>query len=93
MAAIFQIPDGIQVAALGALRGLQDVVVPSYITLLAYWGIGLPFSYFAANYWGLGPNGVWGGLVLGLSVSAALLAYRFNHKTHPSKVSKKTFHV
>ncbi len=80
-AAIFQIPDGVQVTALGALRGLQDVMVPSIITFVAYWLIGLPFSYMAANYWNMGPTGVWIGLVLGLTFSALMLTLRFYQKT------------
>ncbi len=86
MAAIFQIPDGVQVTALGALRGIQDVIMPSWITFGAYWLIGLPFSYMAATYWDMGPVGVWLGLVLGLTSSAILLFWRFYSKTKPSKV-------
>jgi MATE family multidrug resistance protein len=76
-AAIFQIPDGIQVTAIGILRGLQDVKIPTFITFVAYWVIGLPISYFAALHWGLGSGGVWLGLLFGLSVSGSLLVYRF----------------
>ncbi len=81
MAAIFQIPDGVQVTALGALRGLQDVNVPSLITFLAYWVLGLPVSYIAAFHLEIGPVGVWLGLVIGLSTSAFLLTMRFLAKT------------
>jgi MATE family multidrug resistance protein len=77
-AAIFQIPDGIQVTAIGILRGVQDVKVPTLITFVAYWVIGLPVSYFSALHWGLGPGGVWLGLLIGLSVSGSLLIFRFN---------------
>lgn len=76
-AAIFQIPDGIQVTAIGILRGIQDVKVPTIITFIAYWVIGLPVSYFAALHWGMGAGGVWLGLLLGLSVSGSLLVWRF----------------
>ena len=81
MAAIFQIPDGVQVTALGALRGIQDVNIPSAITFFAYWMIGLPISYLTAFYSNLGPIGVWLGLVVGLSVSGSLLTWRFYNKT------------
>jgi MATE family multidrug resistance protein len=76
-AAIFQIPDGIQVTAIGILRGVQDVKIPTLITFIAYWVIGLPVSYFSALYWGLGAGGVWLGLLIGLSVSGSLLVWRF----------------
>jgi multidrug resistance protein, MATE family len=77
MAGIFQLSDGIQVVGLGALRGLQDVKVPTIITFIAYWLIGFPISYFTAFYSDLGPVGVWAGLVIGLTVSACLLTWRF----------------
>lgn len=80
-AAVFQIPDGVQVTALGALRGLQDVNVPTIITFIAYWLFGLPISYVAAFIFDYGPIGIWVGLVIGLSISAALLTLRFHRKT------------
>ena len=77
IAGIFQIPDGVQVVALGALRGLQDVKVPTIITFVAYWIFGLPISYVGAKYLDWGPLGIWIGLLLGLSISASLLTWRF----------------
>lgn len=77
MAAIFQVSDGIQVVALGALRGIQDVRVPMVITFIAYWVFGLPISYVSARFLDFGPVGVWLGLVLGLTISAGLLTTRF----------------
>ena len=79
-AAIFQIPDGIQVTAIGILRGIQDVKIPTLITFIAYWVIGLPVSYFAALHWGMGAGGVWLGLLIGLSVSGSLLVWRFRRR-------------
>lgn len=76
-AAIFQLPDGIQVTAQSALRGLQDVRVPTVVTFVSYWLIGIPFSYISAMYFGLGAVGVWIGLILGLTISAVLLTLRF----------------
>ena len=81
MAALFQIPDGLQVVALGALRGMQDVKVPTIITFVAYWVFGLPISYLAAFHWDLGPVGIWIGLVIGLIISSTLLITRFHYKT------------
>jgi len=81
-AAIFQIPDGIQVVTLSALRGLQDVKVPTLITFLSYWLLGIPFSYVTAITLGWGPIGVWLGLIVGLSVSAVFLYSRFRMLTN-----------
>jgi len=77
IAALFQISDGVQVVGLGALRGLEDVKVPSLISLIAYWGVGLPIGYFLCFKVHLGVNGIWTGLLAGLSVAAVLLTLRF----------------
>jgi len=77
MAAIFQIPDGLQVTALGALRGLQDVKVPTLITFISYFIIGIPICIISAFYFDMGPFGIWIGLVISLIVSAVLLMLRF----------------
>lgn len=76
-AAIFQIPDGIQVTALAALRGIQDVKMPTFITFFSYYIFGIPISYLAALHWGMGATGVWLGLLIGLFISATLLTIRF----------------
>jgi len=81
-AAIFQVPDGLQVTALAALRGIQDVKVPTYITFIAYYVIGIPTSYIAAITLGMGASGVWLGLLVGLFFSASLLIYRFYRLSH-----------
>ena len=77
-AAVFQIPDGLQVAALAALRGIQDVKKPTLITFFSYYVFGIPISYFAALHWGMGATGVWLGLLVGLFISATLLIHRFH---------------
>jgi MATE family multidrug resistance protein len=77
MAGFFQLSDGIQVVALGGLRGLADVNVPTLITLFSYWGVALPLSYVLAFPFGMDAVGVWVGLLAGLSVAAVLLAWRF----------------
>jgi MATE family multidrug resistance protein len=79
IAALFQLSDGTQVVCLGALRGMKDVKVPTVITLVAYWVIGLPMSYWLAFRMNLGVEGVWYGLSLGLTIAAVLLFRRFNH--------------
>jgi MATE family multidrug resistance protein len=80
--AIFQISDGIQVVVLGALRGLQDVKVPMYITFLAYWVFGFPISYYLGKFTELKAVGVWIGLLAGLTFAALFLYLRFNYLTN-----------
>ena len=81
VAAFFQISDGIQVVVLGALRGLQDVKIPTLITFIAYWGIGFPVMYYLGLKTNLESTGIWVGLLAGLSASAILLYIRFNYLT------------
>jgi MATE family multidrug resistance protein len=81
VAAVFQISDGIQVVVLGALRGLQDVKVPMYITFVAYWVIGFPISFYLGLYTELKATGIWIGLLAGLTVAAIFLYIRFNNLT------------
>jgi multidrug resistance protein, MATE family len=78
VAAVFQISDGIQVVVLGALRGLQDVKIPMYITFVAYWVVGFPISYYLAIYTNLKATGIWIGLLAGLTVAALFLYIRFS---------------
>lgn len=77
IAAFFQVSDGIQAVALGCLRGLTDVKVPALLTFLAYWVISLPVGYLLAFKLGLQAQGVWYGLLIGLSIAAILLVVRF----------------
>lgn len=79
IAAFFQLSDGIQVVGLGVLRGVKDVKIPTIITLISYWAIGLPLSYFFGFKMDLGVQGVWYGLSLGLTVAAVFLFWRFNY--------------
>ncbi|MBU1821870.1 MAG: MATE family efflux transporter, partial [Bacteroidetes bacterium] len=66
-----------QVVGLGVLRGVADVNMPTLLTLFAYWGVALPLSYMLAFPLGMDVQGVWIGLLAGLTVSAILLTYRF----------------
>lgn len=77
VAAVFQLSDGIQVVVLGALRGLQDVKIPMYITFVAYWLIGFPISFYLGRYTDLKAVGIWIGLLAGLSAAALFLYIRF----------------
>ncbi|WP_299123621.1 MATE family efflux transporter [uncultured Winogradskyella sp.] len=80
-AAIFQISDSIQVVVLGALRGLQDVKIPTLITFIAYWLIGFPVSWFLGKEDAYGSFGIWLGLLAGLTSASILLYIRFNYLT------------
>lgn len=81
IAAFFQISDGIQVVVLGALRGLQDVRIPTFITFIAYWLIGFPICYYFGLHTEWKSSGIWLGLLLGLTASAVMLYIRFNYLT------------
>ena len=81
VAAFFQISDGLQVVILGALRGLQDVKIPTLITFIAYWLIGFPISYYLGLHSDLKSVGIWIGLLTGLTASAIMLYIRFNYLT------------
>ena len=81
VAAIFQISDSIQVIILGALRGLQDVKIPTLITFISYWIIGFPISYFLGKEEVYGSFGIWVGLFAGLTTASILLFIRFNTLT------------
>ncbi len=78
IAAIFQVFDGLQATAAGALRGLKDTRTPMIVALVAYWIVGLSSGYLLAFQFGWQGTGLWWGLVLGLSTAALLLFWRFN---------------
>ncbi len=76
LAAIFQLSDGVQVTLLGLLRGMNDTRVPMLINAFSYWAIAFAAGYYAAHHLGWGAKGLWGGLILGLTVAAILLSVR-----------------
>lgn len=77
----FQITDGLQAVILGALRGIQDVNIPTALTFISYMVVGLPVSYYLGLHTELKAMGIWIGLLTGLSCSALLLFLRFNQQT------------
>ena len=81
IAALFQLSDGVQAVGLGILRGLTDVKIPTMITFISYWIIGLPIGYILGFNLKYGVMGIWIGLLFGLTASALLLTYRFNRKS------------
>jgi len=72
--------DGIQVVSAGNLRGLEDIKVPTAISLFSYWIIGIGGGYVLAFPVGMGVTGIWWGLCLGLITSSILLTWRFERK-------------
>ena len=80
IAAVFQLFDGLQVAAHGALQGLKDTRVPMGIAMVTYWGIGLTTGYLWGVRSGGGPEALWWGLVVGLAAASVLLVLRFHRQ-------------
>ena len=76
LTALFQIPDGVQAIAMAVLRGLNDTRIPGLVAIASFWVPGVAAGALAGLTLGLGPSGVWGGLLLGLSVAAVLLTIR-----------------
>lgn len=88
LACIYQLPDALQVAANGILRGLKHTAPISYITFISYWLIGFSLGYVLARtdiiVPAMGPHGFWIGIIVGLTVAAILLmitvSKRFKHE-------------
>ena len=76
LAGVFQVFDGLQAVAGGILRGLGETRVAMLVNLGGYWGLGLPVSYLLGFRAGLGPAGLWYGLVIGLAIVATVLLVR-----------------
>lgn len=81
IAGFFQLFDGTQVIGLGVLRGIGDVNMPTLITFLSYWAIGIPVGYYLGINLKMGVNGIWYGLTIGLLTASILLFWRFQLKT------------
>ncbi len=75
--AMFQLPDGLQVVALAVLRGVQDTRIPMVLAVVSYWVVGMPVSYLLGIRWGYGGEGVWLGLVFGLTLASTTMIARF----------------
>jgi MATE family multidrug resistance protein len=76
-AAVFQVVDGMQVGAMGVLRGYKDTKIPMLITVFGYWVVGMGLSLSLGVFGPMGPAGLWAGLVGGLAVAAVILNVRF----------------
>jgi MATE family multidrug resistance protein len=86
VAAFFQLFDGTQVVGLGILRGMGDVNIPTIITFVSYWVIGLPAAYLLGIHFNIGVMGVWYGLVMGLMASSIMLFIRFQKISKSNKL-------
>ncbi len=84
---VFQVADGVQCVAGGALRGLGDTRVPFVLATVAYWCVGFPAAWFLTLRAGWGVEGAWWGLAAGLIAVAALLTWRFLQRTKPTPAS------
>jgi MATE family multidrug resistance protein len=76
IAGVFQVFDGMQVVSIGILRGVGDTRTPMLVNILGFWLIGLPVSWLLGLRLGLGPQGLWWGLTIGLIVVALFLVVR-----------------
>ncbi len=85
IAALFQLFDGLQATALGALRGLKDTRIPMVLGFIAYWLIGMPTGLGLGFGLEMGPEGFWWGLVIGLLAASIMFTYRFVHMTNRLK--------
>ena len=95
-AAIFQLPDGIQMGALGSLRGYKDTFIPMILLMISYWIFAMPIGYYLTNFgFGtpLGAKGMWFGMIIGLSIFSFLSIFRLKWvvKDQIKKISTNNF--
>jgi MATE family multidrug resistance protein len=81
VAAMFQLFDGIQVVAIGALRGAGETRIPMYSHLVMFWFVGLPIGYWLCFARGWGAVGLWVGLCIGLILTGAVLLIAWRRRT------------
>ncbi len=90
IAGLFQVVDGIQVAANLSLRGLKDTAVAMVLTLISYWGIGCSAGLMLAFWLDWGGVGIWTGMTAGLAAAACLLALRFQARISSEIKARQT---
>lgn len=79
--ALYQLPDGLQVVSLGALRGISDVKRPMIYAMISYLGLNIPIGYLCGFVLGMGATGVWIGFVFGLTAASISFIWRFEQKS------------
>jgi MATE family multidrug resistance protein len=88
VAALFQLFDGVQAVATGALRGLGNTQTPMFVNLIGHWALGLPVAYLLCFKYGRGVQGLWLGLAFGLTFAGAVLLGVWRRQsqalTHPA---------
>ena len=75
IAGAFQLFDGLQVVASGILRGMADTFIPMLLCLV-FFTFGIAMSWLLGHHWGMGPKGLWWGLVIGLGSVGIVLIVR-----------------
>ncbi|MXP62300.1 MATE family efflux transporter [Roseomonas sp. M0104] len=93
VAGLFQLADGVQAVAAGALRGLRDTRLPMLFAALGYWGLGLPIGLGLGFEAGLGPRGIWIGLACGLGSVAVLMTLRWAALANPNAIALREAQV
>jgi multidrug resistance protein, MATE family len=88
IAAAYQVFDGMQTIAAGALRGYKDTFLPMLLAAAGYWGAGFLGGWLFAFPLALGPVGLWWGLALGLAVVAILLTLRLRLLAKPIRTGR-----
>jgi MATE family multidrug resistance protein len=91
IAAGFQLFDGAQVVATGALRGMGDSHTAALVNLIAYWFIGIPAGWELCFRYGWGARGVWAGLCIGLVLIGTALLWTWQRKTRGWEVDRPQF--
>lgn len=86
LAALFQLFDGIQTVATGALRGLGNTREPMLVNLGGYWFFGLPIGYILCFHYRYGVYGLWCGLTLALIVIALILLYAWQRNSRTAHI-------
>jgi len=81
ISAAFQFGDAMQIISMGALRGLDDVAVPAWLAVFAYWIISIPIGWWLAFEMEMGAPGMWWGITIGLTLTAIMLGVRLWRKT------------
>jgi multidrug resistance protein, MATE family len=84
IAALFQVFDGLQAVAAGALRGYRDTAIPMLLAALGYWGLGFAGSWVLAFPLGYGAVGLWWGIAFGTAAVAVLLSWRLRRVGAPT---------